>query len=54
MRLRKWVKSVLYLLVIISCLVIASDCDDTLLFFVSHVIACTVFLLSATALIRYN
>ena len=54
MRLRKWVKSVLYLLVIISCLVIASDCEDTLLFFVSHVVACIIFLLSATALIRYN
>ena len=54
MRLRKWVKSILYLLVIMSCLVIASDYDDTLIFFISHVVAGIVFCLSATILIRYN
>lgn len=54
MRLRKWVKSLLWLLVIISVLVLASDCDDTLLFFISHVISAIILMLSATVLIRYN
>ena len=54
MKLRKWVKSVLYLLIFISFLICASDCEDTFIFFVSHVISAIIFCLSATILIRYN
>lgn len=54
MKLRKWVKSLLYLVVIISVLVLSSDCESTLLFFISHVISAFTLMLSATVLIRYN
>lgn len=54
MRLRKWVKSLLWLLVIISVLVLSSDCDDTLIFFITHVVSAFILMLSATVLIRYS
>lgn len=54
MKLRKWVKSLLYLIVIISVLVLSSDCESTLIFFISHVLAGIILILTATVLIRYN
>lgn len=54
MRLRKWVKSLLYLIVIISVLALSSDCDNTLTFFIVHVVSAITLMLSATVLIRFN
>ena len=54
MKLKKWVKSILCLLVFVSLMIACSDCDDTLVFFISHVVAGIVFCLSATILIKYS
>ena len=54
MKLRKWFKSVLYLLVLVSVLFLGSDCEDTLLFFIVHFVSAVVFLISATLLIKYS
>lgn len=54
MKLRKWFKSILYLLIIISTLFLGSDCDNTLLFFIVHFVSAIVFMFSATLLIKYD
>lgn len=54
MKLRKWFKSILYLLVFVSVLFLGSDCEDTLLFFIVHFVSAVVFLISATLLIKYS
>lgn len=54
MKLRKWVKVVLATIMLISFMVMASECESTLWFIIGHLIACGIFTLSAMTLIRYG
>ena len=54
MRLRKWVKSLLYLIVLLSALALSSDSDSTLTFFIVHIVASITLMISGTILIKYE
>ena len=54
MKLRKWVKVVLATISTLSFIVMAGDCESTLYFIVSHLIACLAFTLSTMTLIRFS
>lgn len=54
MKLRKWVRVVLGIIATISFMVMASDCESTATFIISHLIACALFALSMTTLIKYG
>lgn len=54
MKLRKWVKSLLYLVVIISAFALSSDSESTLIFFIVHVVSAITLMLSATVLIKFD
>lgn len=54
MKLRKWVRITLGVIAFIAILVMASDCENTWEFIISHLIACGVFTLSTMTLIKYS
>lgn len=51
-KLKKWVVITLRVILVLSFVIMASDCENTMLFFISHVIAGLLFGLSAYVLIR--
>lgn len=53
-RIKKWVKVVLATIMLMSFMVMASECESTLWFILGHLIACGTFTLSAMTLIRYG
>lgn len=51
-KLRKWVKVVLKVIFGLSLLIGASDCQDTKLFIISHIVAGVLMITSGYALIK--
>ena len=54
MKLRKWVRVILGIIATISFIIMASDCENTATFILSHLVACAIFALSTTTLIKYG
>ena len=54
MRLKKWVKITLGIIAFIAFMIMASDCENTTIFIISHLIASGIFALNVTLLIKYN
>lgn len=50
--LKKWVKNLLIIINLIMFLIMASECENLTLFFISHLIAATVFCINSYILIK--
>ena len=53
-RLRKWFEYTLVILTFVSMLVMISECEDTLVFIISHLTATMIFVINSTILINYS
>lgn len=53
-RLRKWFEYTLVILTFVSMLVMISECEDTLVFIISHLVATMIFVINSTILINYS
>jgi len=53
-RLRKWVEYLLILIAFFSFCIMGSECDDMLIFDISHIIALTIFAISMGILNEYG
>lgn len=53
-RLRKWVEYLLVVVAFLSFCVMGSECDDTMIFIVSHLIATITFGISLTIISEYG
>jgi len=53
-RLRKWVEYLLVVVAFLSLCVMGSECDDMMIFIVSHLIATLIFVVSSSILIKYS
>lgn len=53
MKLRKWVKYLLTAVCIISVVIMASECEDTFTFVISHILAFVVFVMNTNILLKY-
>ena len=53
-RLKKWVEYTLVSINTIMFFIMASDCESTLIFMTSHIIALGVFILNTSLLARYT
>lgn len=51
---RKWINTILLIVLFVSVLFMASDCEDTKLFIIVHIIATTTFITSAVLLTKYG
>ena len=54
MRLRKWVRITLAIIILISMLVIGAEVDDLKTFILSKIIACGMFVLASSVLLKYG
>ena len=54
MRLRKWVRITLAIIILISMLVIGAEVDDLKTFILSKLVACGILILSSTILSKYG
>ena len=54
MRLKRWVKIVLEVIILISMIFMASDCEDLTQFVVSHAIAALIFAGCMLLLIKFE
>lgn len=52
--LKKWVEVVLGIIGLICIIICMSECDNTLTFFISHIISCGIILLISVILITYG
>ena len=52
--LRGWVEKLLGVIVILAIMIVASECDNQLLFAVSHIVAGVIILLIAMILLKYG
>ena len=53
-KLRKWVEYSLIIINILAFIVMASDCESTKVFIISHLIALIIFVLNNHLLIKYT
>ena len=53
MKLRKWVKILLTVICMACIIIMASECEDTFTFIVSHLLSAVVFSLNAHLLLEY-
>ena len=54
MVLRKWVTVLLVIINIIALFILASDNDNLVVFFITHIIALIVFILNTAIIIRFG
>jgi len=52
--LRGWVEKVLGVIVILAVMVVASECDNLLMFAISHIVAGIIILLVAIILLKFG
>ena len=53
-RLRKWVEYLLVVVAFLSFCIMGSECDDMMIFVISHIIATIIFVTSSSILISYG
>ena len=53
MKLKKWVRQILVVIGLIALIVMASECDNTIVFILSHIIAGAIFTGCAITLLKY-
>ena len=54
MKLRKWVQALLMIIGAVAIIVLASDCESTMIFIISHIIGAIVLLGIAKILFEYG
>lgn len=52
--LRGWVEKVLGVIVILAIMIVASECNNPLVFAISHLVAGTIILLIAMVFLKYG
>lgn len=53
MRLKKGVRNILAIICFIAIFIMASECENTIIFILSHILAISIFGICSTLLIKY-